>query len=105
MELSSEEATESAERLREIFSGETVIEDTEIEKDERAFLWSLLLEGLVTVETQHRPHPDHGKMWRYFYWHLVPPERLSEREDADEDESTVYDEIPAEAWRRHASAA
>lgn len=104
MEMAPEDATETAERLQEIFDGESVIEDTEIESEQRAFLWSLLLEGVVTVETQHRPHPDHGRMWRYFYWHLVPPERLSEREEAEPEEQTVYDEIPAEAWRRHAAA-
>lgn len=105
LELAEEDAHERAERLREIFDGETTIEDTEIEKDERAFLWSLLLEGLVTVETQHRPHPDHGRTWRYFYWHLVPPERLSQREDGEDEEPTVYDELPPDIWRRHSAAA
>lgn len=105
LEMTPEDATSTAERLRDLFGGETTIEDTEVESDERAFLWSLLLEGVVTVETQHRPHPDHGKMWRYFYWHLVPPERLSERDGDEAEESTVYDELPPEIWRRHAAAA
>lgn len=105
LEVPAEDAQETAERLEGIFDGETVVEDTEIEKDERALLWSLLLEGVVTCETQHRPHPDHGRMWRYFYWHLVPPERLADREQDTDEETTVYDEIPPDAWRRHAAAA
>ncbi len=104
MDKSPEEAASTAGRLRDIFAGETTIEDTEVESDERAFLWSMMLEGLVTVETQHRPHPEHGRTWRYFYWHLVPPDRLSDREQEDEEEETVYDELPQDVWRRQAAA-
>ncbi len=100
MEMSEEDAQETAEQLAEIFHGEHVIEDTEVESKQRSFLWSMLLEGLVTVETQHRPHPEHGRTWRYFYWHLVPPERLHERSEPEDEESTVYDELPVDAWRR-----
>lgn len=101
----AEEARQAADRLSELFADETTIEDDEIEKDERAFLWSMMLDGFVTVETEKRPHPDHGRTWRYFYWHLVPPDRLAKREAEEEGEDTVYDELPADAWRRGASAA
>lgn len=104
LEMNEDDALATAEQLHEIFGDETVIEDTEVENDERAFLWSLLLEGVVTCETQHRPHPDHGRMWRYFYWHLVPPERLSTRGEEEAKEPTVYDELPPDAWRRTAAA-
>jgi hypothetical protein len=97
-------AREQSERLLEIFHADTTIEDTEVESDERELLWDLMLAGLVTMETQHRPHPDHGRMWRYFYWHLVPPERLEEEDQEGEEEPTVYDELPASAWRDRATA-
>lgn len=97
-------AREKAGRLLEIFHADWTIEDTEVESDERGMLWDLMLEGLVTMETQHRPHPDHGRTWRYFYWHLVPPERLEETDEGQEEEETVYDELPAAAWRDRATA-
>ena len=97
-------AREEATRLLEIFQAGSTIEDTDVESDEREKLWDLMLEGLVTMETQHRPHPDHGRMWRYFYWHLVPPERLEEAEEDGEEEPTVYDELPPSAWRDRATA-
>ncbi len=103
-ETSPDEAKATAMRLGNIFGDETTIEDTEVESDERAFLWNMMLEGLVTVETQHRPHPEHGRTWRYFYWHLVPPQRLLEEEtEEDEEEETVYDELPQDVWRRAAA--
>lgn len=93
-------AREQSNKLLEIFHADTTIEDTEVESDERQFLWNLMLEGLVTMETEHRPHPDHGRMWRYFYWHLIPPERLLAHEEEDTEESTVYDDLPRSAWKR-----
>lgn len=103
--LPPDEAREEAERLLVIMQAGTTIEDTQIESDERSLLWNLMLEGVVTMETQHRPHPDHGRTWRYFYWHLVPPERLVEDEDEAGEESTVYDDLPEGAWERADPAA
>jgi hypothetical protein len=103
--LDRDEAEGKARELADLFDGTGTIEDTEVEKDERALLWSLLLEGVVTVETETRPHPEHGRDWRYFYWHLVPPERLDETEDEAEEDSTVYDDLPNELWRRQRGAA
>lgn len=101
MEIPADEARASAEKLYELFQGKQVIEDTEVESKQRAFLWNMMLQGVITVETQERPRPEDGRKWRYFYWHLVPPERLarSEAEDAPKDD-TVYDELPATAWKR-----
>lgn len=99
-DLDPEEAREQAEELMVIFQAGTTIEDTQVESGERSTLWNLMLDGLVTMETEHRPHPDHGRMWRYFYWHLIPPERLKEDEEGAEEESTVYDDLPKGAWKR-----
>lgn len=104
-ELSPEEARRRAHRLAKVFDGKGTIEDDEVEKDERAFLWSMLLDGLVTVETETRPHPDHGRPWRYFFWHLVSPDRLADRTEEEPEEPTVYDELPSGAWKRETSAA
>ncbi len=93
-------------RLREVLDWRLEITDNELEKDERAFLWSLLLEGVVTTETRTRPHPEHGRPWRYHHWMLVPPKQViasSHQEDAPSKappEIGVYDQLPSGAWRR-----
>ena len=99
--MDDEDAISTAETLRDLFQRKLVIEDTEIQSKERSFMWSLMLEGIVTVETQVRPRPEDGRKWRYFYWHLVPPERLL-REQGDEEVSrdTVYDKLPPDVWVR-----
>lgn len=106
LDMDEDDARSTAETLRDLFQRKLVIEDTEIESKERSFLWSLMVEGVITVETQVRPRPEDGRNWRYFYWHLVPPERLlREEEDAGQEDQTVYDKLPADAWQRPGPAA
>lgn len=104
-DLPPDEAHERAEELMIIFQAGETIEDTDVESDERSLLWELMLEGIVTMETKQRPHPDHGRMWRYFFWHLIPPERLEEEGDGETEDSTVYDDLPRSAWKRPGQAA
>jgi hypothetical protein len=103
-DLTPEESKERADELKRLFQDQWTIEDTEIENEERSLLWEMMLKGVVTTETERRPHPDHGKMWRYFYWHLVPPERVESPEGAEDEEETVYDELPSGVWRREGQA-
>lgn len=101
LDMDEADARSTAETLRDLFQRKLVIEDTEIESKERSFLWSLMVEGVITVETQVRPRPEDGRKWRYFYWHLVPPERLlREEEEAAQEDQSVYDKLPADAWSR-----
>lgn len=105
LEMDEEDAVSTAETLRDLFQRKLVIEDTEVESKERSFLWSLLLEGIITVETQTRPRPEDGRKWRYFYWHLVPPQRLlREQEESEADTQSVYDKLPEDVWQRPAAA-
>lgn len=103
LSMDKEDAKATAETLHEIFHGKWVIEDTEVQSQQRSFLWSLLVEGIVTVETQERPRPEDGRRWRYFYWHLVPPERLARRGAMARRDSTIYDKLPAAVWGRGGS--
>ncbi|MDX1611476.1 MAG: hypothetical protein R3185_03840, partial [Candidatus Thermoplasmatota archaeon] len=108
MELEQEDAREMAEAICQLFQGTFSMEDNGLEKPDRALLWELMVNGVVTMDSETRPHPEHGRPWRYYTWHLVPPERLlagPPPEPAVEPEpelgeaGLVYQELPAIAWR------
>ncbi len=108
LDVERPEAHRIAVQLRDVFGWRLEAYDNELEKKDRAFLWDLLLEGIVTTETRTRPHPEHGRPWRYHHWKLIPPEQAAA---AKEPEATpenappeigLYDQLPSDAWRRHA---
>lgn len=110
LDVERPEAHGLAIRLREVFGWRLEAHDKALEKQDRAFLWSLMLEGVVTTETRTRPHPEHGRPWRYHHWKLVPPEQAVAGTQPEATPSQappeigVYDALPSDAWQRHAAS-
>lgn len=106
LDLSRPEAHGVAIRLRDVFCWRFETTDDQLDKGERALMWRLLVQGVVTTETHTRPHPEHGRPWRYHHWKLVPPGRLVDRSVEVEEQAKappeigVYTELPADVWER-----
>jgi hypothetical protein len=101
--LQSSEAARDAEFVMDIFGFNDRIIDNVLEPEDRQLFYMLEEWGLLTTEREETTLYD-GREWRTHYWQfrkdqiLGFAEQYRERMAREEEEDSIYDELPEDLW-------
>ena len=105
--IPEEEAYDIARHVLNFFGYSDRIIDNVLEPEDRDMFYMLEDATILTTEREETTLYD-GREWRINYW-LFRKDKIRQLMDdegkngSDEQEETVYDEIPLDAWDRSAS--
>ena len=105
--IPEEEAYDIARHVLNFFGYSDRIIDNVLEPEDRDMFYMLEDATILTIEREETTLYD-GREWRINYW-LFRKDKIRQLMDDegkngnDEQEETVYDEIPLDAWDRSAS--
>ena len=105
--IPEEEAYDIARHVLNFFGYSDRIIDNVLEPEDRDMLYMLEDATILTTEREETTLYD-GREWRINYW-LFRKDKIRQLMDddgksgAEEEEETVYDDIPLDAWDRSAS--
>ncbi len=104
-DMPEEQATAMAQHIMNFFGYNERIIDNVLEPEDRDAFYMLEDSGILTTEREETTLYD-GREWRIHYW-LFRKERIWElvsgeehREGVKRKHSSVYDDIPDDAWNR-----
>ncbi len=107
LEMRREDAGEVAGLVLSAFGGDKELDDEELTSDLRSVFYTLEDRQLLDFRREEYRNEE-GHIRRAFFWSIrwdeVAPGRGSEDAE-DEEQETVYDELPQNAWQRGQSAA
>ena len=107
MKLEHEEAFDLAQHVLNFFGYSNRIIDNVLEPEDRDMFYMLEDATILTTEREETTLYD-GREWRINYW-LFRKDKIAQLMSGDsnsknsEQEETVYDDIPLDAWDRSAS--
>jgi len=104
--IDKSEARRMAEHMMNFFGYSDRIIDNILEPEDRDVFYMMEDSGILMTEREETTLYD-GREWRINYWlfckdriHELTHKKGSKNDEDDEDEQTVYDEIPEEVWTR-----
>lgn len=105
LEMLPEDAAEISRLVLDAFGHDEELDDEELSSDLRSVFYTLEEHKLLDFRREEDRNEE-GHIRRYFYWSIRWDEVTGGADDtADADgESTVYDELPQNAWSRGSAA-
>jgi len=104
--IDKEEARRMAEHMMNFFGYSDRIIDNILEPEDRDVFYMMEDSGILMTEREETTLYD-GREWRINYWlfckdriYELTNKKRSKEEKDDNEESTVYEEIPEEVWSR-----
>lgn len=104
--IDKSEARRMAEHMMNFFGYSDRIIDNILEPEDRDVFYMMEDSGILMTEREETTLYD-GREWRINYWlfckdriHELTHKKGTKSDSDDEDEQTVYDDIPEEVWSR-----
>lgn len=106
LDMRPDDARAVAGLVLDAFGGDEELDDEELSSDLRSVFYTIEDENLLDFRREEDRNEE-GHLRRYFFWTIrwdeVTPDASDTDDQADEDQ-TVYDELPQNAWSRGSAA-
>lgn len=106
LDMRPDDAREVAALVLDAFGGDEELDDEELSSDLRSVFYTIEDENLLDFRREEDRNEE-GHLRRYFFWAIRWDEVAPDASDADDqvdEDQTVYDELPQNAWSRGSAA-